>query len=58
MKSVLINLLFALVLVLSACSVKNDQIIARFEGNYSEKKWSIKELPLPLSVLNSTFMML
>lgn len=44
MKSFSINLLFISVLLLSSCSVKNDQIIVKFEGNYPEKKWSIKEM--------------
>jgi hypothetical protein len=44
MKSILINLLIFFVLLMTACSVKNEPVIIKFEGAYFEKKWAIKEL--------------
>jgi hypothetical protein len=50
MKYLSSNFLVSFVLLLTACSVKNETIIVKFEGAYSEKKWAIKELnpELPL----------
>lgn len=44
MKHRLFGLLFFLVLFTASCSEKNESIIVNFEGNYSLKKWPLKEL--------------
>jgi hypothetical protein len=44
MKSILLNSVISFVLLLTACSVKNEPIIVKFKGASSEKKWAIKEL--------------
>lgn len=44
MKSILLNLVIPLGLLLSSCSVKNEPVVMRFEGTFTEKKWAIKEL--------------
>jgi hypothetical protein len=44
MKFILSYLVIALVLIFTACSVKNEPIIIKFKGASSEKKWAIKEL--------------
>jgi len=51
MKNLSSNLIVSFVLLLTACSVKHETIIVKFEGAYSEKKWAIKELnpELPLN---------
>lgn len=51
-------LLFAIVLLLSACFEKNEPVIIKFEGAYSEMKWAIKELnpELPSDWSSSVFL--
>jgi hypothetical protein len=44
MRSKLVNILIALFLLLAACSKKPEQLITKFEGSTSEKKWAISEL--------------
>jgi len=44
MKYILFYFEIAFVLILTACSVKNEPIIVKFKGASSEKKWAIKEL--------------
>lgn len=44
MKPGWINILLVLILLLTACSDKNETFIVKFEGNYPEKKWLLKEL--------------
>ena len=44
MKSILINLVISFVLLLTACSVKNEPVIVKFEGTLAGKRWAIKEL--------------
>jgi hypothetical protein len=58
MKNLLSNLIVSFVLLLTACSVKHETIIVKFEGAYSEKKWAIKELnpELPLDWTSFAFL--
>ena len=44
MKSILINLAISFIILFTACTVKNDPILVKFEGALSEKKWAIKDL--------------
>jgi hypothetical protein len=44
MKSSLLNLAIPLALLATACSVKNEEVVLKFEGARYEKKWSLKEL--------------
>lgn len=44
MKSILLNLTIIPVFLLTACSVKNEPKTIKFEGEFSEKNWAIKEL--------------
>ena len=44
MKSLLLNIVFVSVFLLTSCSGKDDTVKLKFEGSYSEKKWAIKDL--------------
>jgi hypothetical protein len=44
MKNQWFGILLVLILLSTACSEKNDSFIVKFEGNYPEKKWPLKEL--------------
>jgi hypothetical protein len=44
MKGILFNTVALLVLLLTACSVKQDRTVIQFEGSFSEKKWALKDL--------------
>ena len=44
MKPRLFAFLFVVGLFTASCSEKNDSFVVKFEGNYPEKKWPLKEL--------------
>lgn len=44
MKSVVVNKLALLLLVLSACSKPDKEKVIKFEGTYPESKWAVREL--------------
>ena len=44
MKTLFLNLLIVSGFLLSGCTGKEKQKLVKFEGSYTEKKWSIKEL--------------
>ena len=44
MKSILLNLSIIFIWLLTACSVNNEPKTTKFEGEFSERNWPIKEL--------------
>jgi hypothetical protein len=44
MKSLLINTFLFCIMLFTACTVKNELKIVKFEGEYTKRIWSIKEL--------------